>query len=156
MSEIDWNAELRKVSREYDGLPPEPSSEDIRAKREAEQAVKQRNDDAAAVAGVWIRLFLVSSLAAALNFWPYPRDCGAGLIGYVVAQGVFTAGAIWIAFCTWRCRMGKTHLLALGMVLAGIAVMEIQILPRVGYARVDPSRPAQWMCTQIIAVPPAP
>ena len=67
MSEIDWNAELRKVSREFDGLPPEPTPEEIRARRAAELATKQRNDEAAAVAGVWIRLFLVSSLAAALN-----------------------------------------------------------------------------------------
>jgi hypothetical protein len=78
------------------------------------------------------------------------------LVGYVVAQGVFTAGAAWIAFCTWRCRMGKTHLLALVMVLAGIAVMELQILPRIGYAKVDPSRPAQWACVQPVAVPAAP
>jgi hypothetical protein len=42
--------------------------------------------------------------------------------------------------------MGKTHLLALGMVLAGIAVMELQILPRIGYAKVDSSRSAQWAC----------
>jgi hypothetical protein len=42
------------------------------------------------------------------------------------------------------------------MVLAGIAVMELQILPRVGYARVDPSRPAQWACVQPTAVPVAP
>jgi hypothetical protein len=156
MSEIDWKAELRKASREYDGLPSEPTAEEIRARRLAEEATKQRNDDAAAAAGVWIRLFLVSSLAAGLNFWPYPRECGVGLIGYVVAQGVFTAGAAWIAFCTWRCRMGKTHLLALGMVLAGIAVMELQILPRVGYAKVDPMRPAQWACLQPVAVPAAP
>lgn len=152
MSEITWNADLRKVSR--DGTS-EPTAEEIRARRLAEEA-KQRNDEAAAVAGVWIRLFLVSSLAAGLNFWPYPRECGAGLIGYVVAQGVFTAGAAWVAFCTWRCRMGKTHLLALGMMLAGIAVMELQILPRIGYAKVDPSRPAQWACAQPVAVPAAP
>jgi hypothetical protein len=153
MSDITWNAEPRKISR--DGLSAEPTAEEIRARRLAEEA-KQRNDEAASVAGVWIRLFLVSSLAAGLNFWPYPRECGAGLVGYVVAQGVFTAGAAWIAFCTWRCRMGKTHLLALGMVLAGIAVMELQILPRVGYAKVDPSRPAQWACVQPVAVPAAP
>jgi hypothetical protein len=153
MSEINWSAELRKVSREYDGLPAEPTAEEVRAKRLAEEALKRRNDEAAAVAGVWIRLFLVSSLAAGLNFWPYARECGPGLIGYVVAQGVFTAGAGWIAFCTWRSRMGKTHLLALGMVLAGIAVMEIQILPRIGYAKVvDASHPGQWACAEVVPV----
>jgi hypothetical protein len=156
MSEIDWNAELRKVSREFDGLPPEPGPEEIRAKRAAELATKQRNDEAAAVAGVWIRLFLVSSLAAGLNFWPYPRECGPGLIGYVVAQGVFTAGAMWVAVCTWRCRMGKTHLLALGMVLAGIAVMGGQILPRVGYAKVDASHPPRWSCVEPVPARSAP
>jgi hypothetical protein len=150
MSEINWNAELRKVSREYDGLAAEPTAEEIRAKRLAEEAAQKRNADAAAAAGVWIRLFLVSSLAAGLNFWPYPRECGPGLIGYVIAQAVFTAGAIWVAFCTWRCRMGKTHLLALGMMLAGIAALEIQILPRTGYAKVDASHPPQWGCVELV------
>jgi len=153
MSDITWNAEPRKSSR--DGLSADPTAEEIRARRLAEEA-KQRNDEAASVAGVWIRLFLVSSLAAGLNFWPYPRECGPGLIGYVVAQGVFTAGAAWVAFCTWRCRMGKTHLLALGMVLAGIAVMELQILPRIGYAKVASSRSAQWTCVEPVAVPARP
>jgi hypothetical protein len=151
MSEINWSADARKASREYGGLSAHPTAEEIRARRLAEEA-KQRNDEAAAVAGVWIRLFLVSSLAAGLNFWPYPRECGPGLFGYVVAQGVFTAGAAWIAFCTWRCRMGKTHLLALGMVLTGIAVMALQILPRTGYAKVAAGQSAQWGCVELVPV----
>ena len=36
MSEIDWNVELRKIEREYDGLPPEPSANALRARRAAE------------------------------------------------------------------------------------------------------------------------
>jgi hypothetical protein len=146
MSEINWSQELRNVSRQFDGLPPEPTAEEIRARRLAEEATKRRNEEQAAVAGVWFRLFLVSALAGALNYWPYPRECGPGLIGYMVAEGVFTAGALWVAVCTWRCRMGKTHMLALLMALAGLAVLETQTLPRIGYAKVDASNPPQWWC----------
>ena len=34
VSEINWNAELRKIDREYSGLPPEPSPASVKANAE--------------------------------------------------------------------------------------------------------------------------
>jgi hypothetical protein len=34
---VDWNAELRKIEHEFDGLPPEPSAAQLKAKRAAER-----------------------------------------------------------------------------------------------------------------------
>ncbi len=133
---VNWNLELRKISREYSGLPPEPTAEDVRRMRLEDEAARRRNAEQAAGAGVWIRLTLVALLAGALNYWPYSRDCGPGLYGFLAAEAVFTLGAIWVATATWRCRMGKTHLLALLMMLAGLGLIELQVLPRTGYAAV--------------------
>ena len=42
MSQIDWKTELKKVERAFDGLPPEPTPAERRAKQAAEQREQQR------------------------------------------------------------------------------------------------------------------
>jgi len=41
MGEINWLTELRKIEREFDGLPPEPTPMELRARRAAEQARRE-------------------------------------------------------------------------------------------------------------------
>jgi hypothetical protein len=147
MSGIDWNVELRKVERQFDGLPPEPSPAEVRARLAAEREAKQQQEVMGNAVMTWARLLLVVSLAGALKFWPYPRECGPGLFGYVATEGMLVIGALWVVVCTWRHRMVKTHALALMMVLGGLALLEIEILPRVGYAQIDTARPPQWWCS---------
>jgi hypothetical protein len=147
MSEIDWNVELRKVERQFDGLPPEPTSAEVRARLAAEREAKQQQDAMGNAVATWARLLLVVSLAGALRFWPYPRECGPGLFGYMGTEIVMVLGALWVIACTWRHRMAKTHALALLMLLGGLALLEIEVLPRIGYARVDGANPPQWWCT---------
>lgn len=146
MSEVDWNTELRKIEREFDGLPPEPSPAELRAKRAAERRAEERRRERAAKLGVQARLGLVVVLAAAIVFWPYRRECGVGLFAYMGAEGMVVAGGLWLMVCTWRSRMAKTHGVALGMILWGLMLIGHQILPRVGYAKSDPGKPPQWMC----------
>jgi hypothetical protein len=148
MSEINWNAELRKVERQFDGLPPEPTPEERREQRAAEQLAQERRDQDAAAVGAWARLLLVAALAGAIQVWPYPRECGPGLFVYVGAGAVIAAGGLWVAVYTWRGRMGKTHVLALTLALWGTALVAVEVLPRVGYARVDPTNPPQWWCAE--------
>jgi hypothetical protein len=152
MTGVDWNRELKKIEREYDGLPPEPSSEELRARRAAEDRVRRQNDEAAAAFGAWIRLLLVVTLAASLEFWPYPRICGTGLFGFLGAEAIVVAGGAWVTVSTWKARTPRTHALALMMTLYGIALLEIQVLPRVGYGRTDALHPAGWACAASPAV----
>ena len=79
MTEIDWNVELRKIEREYDGLPPEPSAAKLRAERAAEQRRRERAAATLAFFGAWARLLLVGALGASLLWWPYGRTCGIDL-----------------------------------------------------------------------------
>src|SRR5688500_11116997 len=108
MSDIDWNVELKNIERQYSGLPPEPTPEQLRVKRAAEQREKDRKNQQAAAVGAWTRLFFVAALAAAVNFWPYARACGAGLFAYLSAAALIIAGGLWVGVWTWRGRMPRT------------------------------------------------
>lgn len=146
MSEIDWKTELRKIEREFDGLPPEPSPLDLRTRREAERLIEHRKQDRTQALATGVRLLLVAALAAALFAWPYPRACGQGLFAYLGAESVIVVGGLWVAAWTWRCRMAKTHALAMALFLWGLVLVAAQVLPRVGYAKTDPAHPPQWWC----------
>jgi hypothetical protein len=147
VGEIDWNVELKKIERELDGLPPEPSPAELRARRTAERREQQRKEARHILLGVSARLLLALTLAAAMVFWPYPARCGAKLVAYLSAVAMVAVGGLWVTICTWRHRMAKTHAVALLIVLWGLALAAAQVLPRVGYAKSDASHPAQWRCS---------
>jgi len=143
---VDWNTELRKIEREFDGLPAELSPAQLKAKRAAERREEERRKERAAKRGVQARVALVIILAVAIAFWPYHRNCSLGLFTYMAAQGMVVAGGLWLMVCTWRQRMAKTHGLAVAVILWGLMLIAHQVLPRVGYAKSDPAKPPQWVC----------
>jgi hypothetical protein len=144
---IDWKAELRKYEREFDGLPPEPTPGELRAQRLASIAQKEREERDAAAFKAWVRLLLVVVLAGSLHLWPYARDCGAGLGFYLAAETAITIGGVWVAIYTWTHQLGRTHALAFVMALWGMGLLAVEVLPRVGYARVNATHPPTWSCT---------
>ncbi|HSJ62521.1 MAG TPA: hypothetical protein VK922_01325 [Gemmatimonadaceae bacterium] len=143
---VDWNEELRKIEREFDGLPPEPTPAELRARYAEQQRRLRERERRAGTIGVWVRLLLVAGLAAALFAWPYARACGPGLLAYMGAGAVVIIGALWTVFGTWRLRLAKTHGLALLLLLWGLTFIAAQVLPRVGYALSDPASPESWRC----------
>jgi hypothetical protein len=146
LSEINWAVELRKIEREYDGLPPEPSQTELRQKREAERRERERQEAIAASFGVYFRLTLVVCLGVSLVCWPYAVTCGAMLFGYVAAVVVLLVGGIWTAVATFTHQMPWRHLTALIMILWALALGASEILPRVGYANPIPGRSTSWSC----------
>ena len=142
MAEIDWNTELKKIEREFNGLPPEPSPAQLRAQRAAEQRAQQRKTDRANAISAFARLSLVGLLGAGINFWPYQRECGTGLYGYLAAEGLIVTGGLWVAACTWRWRLPRMHVVSWLVVLAGLGLLELEVLPRIGYARESRA----WSC----------
>jgi len=148
MSEHDWPTQLRKIEREFDGLPPEPSPAAVRAQTEAERRAQQRALERSAALGAAARLFLVLALGGAISLWPYPRECGQGLFTFIAVEAVLVAGGLWVASYTWRHRMARTHALALAVVLTGLILIAAEVLPRIGYATVNPRNPPQWWCGQ--------
>ena len=146
MSEIDWNVELRKIEREYDGLPPEPSANALRARRAAELRERQEAAERIALVGGWARLVLVTTLAVALYWWPHARGCGLDLAAFLGAEAMVAVGGLWVAVFTWRHRLATGHTLALVLLIAGLARVAVQTLPRLGYATFAGVPADGWLC----------
>ena len=137
MSEIDWTAELKKIEREFDGLPPKPSPAAARARREAEQSEAERREELNLALGASVRLLLVLMLGIAIIFWPFARECGKGLMSYLAATAVIILGGLWSSAWTWRARIGSAHALAVVVLIWGMALTAAEVLPRMGYIRVE-------------------
>ncbi|MDQ3673537.1 MAG: hypothetical protein M3365_04095 [Gemmatimonadota bacterium] len=147
MGEENWKTQLKKIEREFDGLPPEPSPALQKMQTETERRAHKRSAERASAIGAAGRLLLVLALGVGLVLWPYPRACGQDLFTFLAAEVVFIAAGVWIATYTWRHGMPRTHVLALLIVLAGLVLVAAEALPRNGYAAVDPKNPPQWWCT---------
>ncbi len=146
MVEDNWANQLKKIEREFDGLPPEPSPAVQKMQSEAERRVKEKVQQRAAMFGAGARLILVFALGAALVMWPYSRECGWGWLSYLGVDGVIVLGGIWVASTTWRGRLPKMHAFSLLIVLAGLVLIAGEVLPRIGYAATDPKHPPQMWC----------
>jgi hypothetical protein len=146
VSEINWALELRKIEREYDGLPPEPSPVELRQQREAQRKERERQDAVAASFGVYFRLTLVVCLGVSLTAWPYNVSCGSMLFGYVGAVVVLIIAGAWTAAATFKHQMSRRHLMALTMIFWGCVLGAAELLPRIGYANAAPGRSSSWSC----------
>jgi cation transport ATPase len=150
----DWSAQLKKIEREFEGLPPEPSPAYKKLQSEEQRRAQQRAQQRTAMIGGTARLVLVAALGVALAFWPYENSCGSGLLGYLAVEVVIVVGGLWVAITTWRARLPKMHILSLLISLAGLILLAIDVLPRVGYAAVDPKNPPHFTCAETQNAPP--
>jgi hypothetical protein len=150
----DWSVQLKKIEREFEGLPPEPSPAYKKLQSEEERRAQERAQQRAAMFGGGARLILVFALFAALAVWPYERACGIGLFEYLGVELVIIVGGLWVALTTWRHRLPKMHTLSLLIALTGLILMAIEVLPRIGYAAVDPKHPPRFSCPDTQNPPP--
>jgi hypothetical protein len=92
--------------------------------------------------GPWARLLLGLALGTMIAWWPYPRNCGVPLLGYLGAIFTIILGGGWAAASSWRYRARLAHIISLILMLYGIMLGAAELLPRTGYA-VDH---ATWEC----------
>jgi hypothetical protein len=91
---------------------------------------------------VWVRVLLGLGLGIMMVGWPYSTACGLPLLWYASAIVTVSLAGVWAATAAWRFRSGLAHIIALILVLYGIALGAAEVLPRTGYA-VDR---ATWVC----------
>jgi hypothetical protein len=146
VTDIDWSAQLKKIERQFDGLPTPPTESDLRLQRENERREQLRRLKRGEIFGAASRIVLVLSLGLAINAWPYDRACGGGLLGYLVAAGAIVAGGVWAIVGTWNSRSPKLHAVAILAMAWGMVLIAAQLLPRVGYTNLDLRTRPTWRC----------
>lgn len=147
MSEIDWDAEIRKIEREYDGLPPEQPAGLARSRKAAEWRERQRIAEGRAILGAWVRIALVVVLATALYWWPNAHQCGRDLGEFMAATMMVVIGGLWVSAFTWRHRLATIHGAAIALLVSGLTLVAAQTLPRAGLATIGGIHASQWRCT---------
>ena len=156
MIQNDWSTQLKKIEREFEGLPPEPSPAYKKLLSEEEKRAQERARQRAALIGGTARRSLVGAVAVALAFWPYENDCGLGLFGFLGAEAVIVIGGLWVAITTWRARLPRMHMLSLLIALGGLVLIAGEVLPRIGYAAVDVKNPPHFSCPATSGPPNSP
>jgi hypothetical protein len=156
VAQDDWSVQLKKIEREFEGLPPEPSPAFRKMQSEEERRAQERSQQRAAMFSGGARLVLVAALGVALALWPYERECGSGLFGFLGVELMIVVGGAWVAFTTWRYRLPRMHTLSLFIILGGLVLLAAEVLPRVGYASVDPKHPPSFSCPDVENAQPRP
>jgi hypothetical protein len=145
VSDIDWNLELRKIEREYDGLPPERSRTQLRLQKIQEIAAKDRFLERLALIGIWARLTLIAALGVSLFWWPYGLGCGMPLAAYLFSNGIVIIGAVALGMRAWRDRLPWVFLGSTGCVALAWTVIALNVMPRLGYSPAGRAT-AGWSC----------
>jgi hypothetical protein len=143
---IDWSSQLKKIERQFDGIPTPPTESQLRIERENERREKLQRLKRDEIFGAVSRVVLVASLGLAMNAWPYDRACGGGLLAYMAAAVAIVAGGIWAIVGTWNSRFPRLHAAAMLVVAWGVVLITAQVLPRVGYTNLEVRNRPSWRC----------
>jgi hypothetical protein len=147
VSQTNWDRELKRIEREFEGDSPDPIIRLENARKASNRHAKEHPKGRTGTLAVWVRLALVVALAAGMRFWPYAHACGIGLFSYMGAATLIGTGALWAASSSWHARVAKAHAASMLMFIVALALLATQILPRIGYAKVDETNPPRWGCT---------
>ncbi|HET9293954.1 MAG TPA: hypothetical protein VFO06_06635 [Gemmatimonadales bacterium] len=141
----DWDremAEIDKVIAKGGGVGPAP----VPAPRAAGAAPAPGGTGLAVsrkqALTTWIRALLGILLVGGILQWPYAHRCGLGLVLYLGASGTVVVAGLWTMIVSWRRRQGWAHTAGLLTLLAGLGLVAMAVLPRLGYARVT----LPWLC----------
>jgi hypothetical protein len=153
----DWDKELKKIDKQLESMSdsaliPSAPVNAPPAQRAAVAAERETTRTWPAL----LRLALASALGIGILFWPYPKQCGPELIGYLVAVAAVVVGGLWSSVWTWKHRTGRAHVLSLLVAIWGLVLGTIEVLPHAGYARADPARPVGWSCKAPVTTPVVP
>ena len=158
----DWDKELAKIDKQLASmsdadLVAEPARPALPAGKGAKPAAAAPRQSAAVAepgttasrASTWAlygRIGLSVALGVGMMFWPYDAKCGAGLSLYLGAVAAVIISGIWSAVWSWKHRAARLHSLSLLLVLWGLVLGSLEVLPRVGYAKVTLPHQAAWVC----------
>jgi hypothetical protein len=144
VSDRDWDKELSKIDRQLEKVADSAILPAPRGGSPAAAADVAERRRTTSTFGVFFRLVLSVAAGVAMFFWPGGR-CGLDLAGYLAGCTLVAVSGVWSAVWTWRHRAGRAHVVALLLVVWGIALAAAEILPRAGYALPTAER-SNWSC----------
>jgi hypothetical protein len=153
MDHVNWNTELRKIVREYEGLPPERSRTQIRLQRIQEIVEKNRFNERLEAIGLYVRFGLVATLTVSLFWWPYGHQCGFPLAAFLLSNGMVIVGGAALALRTWQDRMLWPFAGSAFFVGVAWTVIALHAFPRFGYPELGSVHP-RWSCTRVADTAP--
>jgi len=109
-------------------------------------SMSRSGDESATLAWVWARVLLGLSLGVMMGAWPYQRNCGQPLAGYIGAVVILGFAALWAATAAWKRRAALPHVVALIILFYAILLFAAEMLPRIGYA----AQHAGWLCEAML------
>ena len=142
----NWDEELARIDKQLESMADETLLPTSAAKTPEAKADVRIQQGRTRTLGVLARLTLAVALGIGMLFWPYDARCGFALAGYLAAVIVVIGSGVWSAFWSWRHRAPRAHVLSLLIALWGLILGAAEILPRSGYAKPSPERPAGWLC----------
>jgi hypothetical protein len=146
VSDRDWTKEMAKIDKHLESVSDEALFPTSQAKTPAAKAEVLEKQRGTSTLGVMLRLLLSVLLGVGILFWPYEARCGFALAGYLAAVSVVVVSGAWSAVWSWRHRSGRAHTLSLLILLWGLVLGAMEVLPRIGYAKGDPTHPTSWAC----------
>ena len=136
-------ASLAGVGAKPDPEPgPRPQARAPKPRAAPPPARRRTDSTRRDLAALWARVGLGVVLGVMITQWPYAHACGLGLLQYFGAVAMVMVTGAWIAVASWSRRHVPSHMLALLLILWGIALAAYEILPRVGYAALQWT----WQC----------
>lgn len=153
----DWDKELAEIDRlmakDAGAARPEPTAKGVPAgppapRAPGAQAAAPRPQPAEVRSGrrglaVWLITLMGPIGAAALTVWPYSKACGVMLWVYLVGVAGVLAASIWAMHAAWLARRGIAMIVAVATLVAALALLAAEILPRTGYA----AQALTWGCS---------
>jgi hypothetical protein len=150
--EHDWDREMREVDKllaklpEADptlgrGVPTVPKTARVSSPGAMGPTTGSTGISAFAT---WFRVGLGVVLGIGMLVWPYSHVCGAKLMFYLIGASTVVVAGAWGGISSWRRRLGLAHILSLGVLLWGLALVAGVVLPRAGYS----NPPALWFCPE--------
>lgn len=146
----DWDKELADIDKLIGAGPPAvPAPRQSGGRTVGQSALPAgptvRPSDFPTRSGAWrswAKAGLGVLLAAAMTQWPYEHRCGLGAVLYLGAAGMVVLAGLWSAVSSWRRHSAGAHVLGIGVIIAGLVLIALEVAPRIGYAKVD----LPWMC----------
>jgi hypothetical protein len=153
----DWDKELAKIDKQLASVSdeelarasaPPPARAGAAPPRAAATGAPVATPPPRTTRGwaVWLRILAAVAVGVGVVLWPYPKSCGAQLVGYLGATGVATLAGIWASVWSWRHRTAIGHLAGLAVMGTGLTLAALEVLPRIGYAYPSPGHPSNWSC----------